>query len=125
VIVQVAALFVLVGFVPVAVSLSHINAEVRRSESAAFANARAVSQAAAALLEQILEDISGESRMAASLPTFWDGTDEQRDALLAAVAAANPTYNSVTFMTPDLVEHGISNHEPEAAPGPLRPGVRP
>jgi diguanylate cyclase (GGDEF)-like protein len=112
VIVQVLALFVLVGFVPLVESLSHTNAEVRRSESAAFTNARAVSQAAAALLEQILEDISGESRMAASLPTFWDGADEERDALLAAVAVANPTYNSVTFMTPDLVEHGISNHQP-------------
>ncbi len=116
VVVQVCVLFVVVGLIiPLVGSLVDTNAQVTVSEEAAWSNARAVSQAAAGLVEQIVEDVAGEARMAASLPAFWSGTDEDRDALLAAIAQANPTYNGVTFMTPDLTEHGISNHAPGQA----------
>ena len=43
-------------------------------------------------------------------PAFWDGSDEDRDRLLEALATPDQRLNAMIFATLDLEQHGASNY---------------
>src|SRR5215212_5984963 len=108
------ALFIFVVLTPLAVALAQTRVDALAADERARESARAVARAAS---DEVLESINAAQRtgrILARLPGFWDGSDTDRDQVLAAVAAPEPTFNALVYFTEDFVSHGASDYTAEA-----------
>ncbi|MGE3909051.1 MAG: ATP-binding protein [Chloroflexota bacterium] len=103
-------LFVVVNVVLLTFSLGQTRAIVAATETQAANAALAIADRSAADLDERLRHVVGLARTVQALPRFWDGADEDRDQLLRALAAPDERINALVFATPDLEQHGASNH---------------
>jgi PAS domain S-box-containing protein len=106
--VRVIVLFLFVTLAPAVASLSHIQLDVAEAERRAYDEAQAVAQVSAQALEDTLHDTSQAVQRLESLPAFWDGSDGDRSAMLAALAASHPAYGTLFYFTSDFRVHGSS-----------------
>src|SRR5215211_6147418 len=116
---QILVLFAIATLAPLVVALVHTQTDAREAERHAFENALSVAGVGAAGVEAIIQDAQQEAQVIARLPAFWNGADGDRDRILSAFVAAQPTFNALVYFTPDFQTHGNSNHNP----GQGRPSV--
>jgi signal transduction histidine kinase/CheY-like chemotaxis protein/HPt (histidine-containing phosphotransfer) domain-containing protein len=109
---QVVLLFLVAILVSLGLALVYTRAQVVEAEARGARNIYILTRGAAADVAELLADARRAAEAAARLPSFWDGSDADRDALLAALAEPNPAFTSLAYFTPDYQEHGISNHAP-------------
>jgi PAS domain S-box-containing protein len=119
VVLQVLALFLLATVAPLAVWLEQTRQDARAAEARALAEAQATAARAAEQVEAVLEDAHAIARVVAHLPAFWDGTDRDRDTILAALVTSETRFNALLYFTEDFQTRGSSNHWP----GRERPAV--
>src|SRR3954468_19776342 len=113
------ALFVFVVLTPLAVALIQTRIDALGAEERARENARSVARAAAEEVQGSIGAAQRTGRLVARLPGFWDGADADRDQILAALAASEPTFYALVYFTDDFVSHGASDYTAEAG----RPSV--
>src|SRR5579885_2156911 len=109
---QILALFLVMTLVPLAVGLIQTRDDLQQAEQRAFADAGGVADAAASGVENTLQYARQAGRAIEGLPTFWDGSDADRDQVLTVLADAQPVFSGLTFFTPDFQDHGRSNFDP-------------
>ena len=114
------ALFVFVTVTPLVVALVQTRNNALVAEERALASASSVARAAADEVQESIRAAQRTGRILAGLPSFWEGADPDRDQVLAALVAPEPTFSSLVYFTDDFVTHGASNYS--AAAG--RPSVR-
>src|SRR5579884_495096 len=103
------ALFVFVTVTPLAVALIQTRNEVLAAEARSLDSAHSVARAAADEVQESIRAAQRTTRILARLPGFWDGSDADRDAILAALVAPEPTFSSLVYFTEDFRTHGASN----------------
>jgi signal transduction histidine kinase/ActR/RegA family two-component response regulator len=103
-------LFVVINVVSLAVSLAQTRANVQATEAQTVETTTTIAQRAADELDERLRHVVTLARSAEGLPAFWDGSDEDRDQLLRALATPDQRLNALLFATPDLEQHGASNY---------------
>jgi GAF domain-containing protein len=109
---QVMLLFLVATLVPLGVSLARTAADRRSAEQSAWNQAIAVAGVAAGQVDGTLEAARSTARVVERLPAFWDGADEDRDAILSALFTSQPSLNALAFMTADFQEHGTTTFRP-------------
>lgn len=109
---RIVGLLLLISTTPLLVALVQIRWDVTLAEQEEFQRAQPLAHAAAADVEEVVANAEGAARTLARLPAFWNGTDEDRDAILTAIAAGQPVFNALGYFTADLAQHGFSNYEP-------------
>jgi len=95
-------------------ALAYTRAQVIEYEARGARNLLILTEGAAGDVAEVLAEAQRTAATAAGLPGFWDGTDADRDALLAALAAPQPMFASLLYFTSDLQQHGISDYQPGA-----------
>jgi diguanylate cyclase (GGDEF)-like protein len=110
---RILTLFVLASIVSLFVSLLQTANHAREAKDQAFANAGLVAVAAGSEIETRLSNLVGLTRTIERMPAFWDASDEERDAVLAALGASQPDLQALLFYTADYQQHGASNSSPE------------
>jgi signal transduction histidine kinase/DNA-binding response OmpR family regulator/HPt (histidine-containing phosphotransfer) domain-containing protein len=108
------ALFVFVVLTPLAVALAETRVDAVAAEERARESARSVARAAADEVQESINAAQRTGRILARLPGFWDGSDADRDQVLAALAAPEPTFNALVYFTDDFVSRGASDYTAEA-----------
>ena len=116
---RVLLVFLVATLAPLVVSLAQARTEWLAAEDRAYDQAQSVARAAAAEVSGSIAEAQQAAHTAARLPTFWTSDDGDRDYILAALAAAQPTFNALLYYTADFEQHGMSNYD--AAQG--RPSV--
>jgi PAS domain S-box-containing protein len=106
---RILILFLFATLLPLAVALTQARTDALAAEKRAFESARAVARAAAGEAEESIQVTHRVASTIARLPTFWDGTDSDRDRILAALASPQPTLSSLLYFTSDLHTHGSSS----------------
>jgi signal transduction histidine kinase/CheY-like chemotaxis protein len=104
---------------PLVVALAQTRVDALAAEERARESARAVARAAAGEVQESIGAAQRTGRSLARLPGFWDGADADRDQILAALAAPEPTFYALVYFTDDFVSHGASDYTAEAG----RPSV--
>ena len=67
-------------------------------------------------LDERIRHVVALARSVERLPAFWDGSDEDRDRLLEALATPDQRLNALLFATLDLEQHGASNFNGSGRP---------
>src|SRR5215217_269661 len=114
---QILVLFAVATLAPLAVALVYSQTDAREAERHAFENSLSVAGVGAAGVEAIIRDAQQEAQVIARLPAFWNGADGDRDRILSAFVAAQPTFNALVYFTPDFQTHGNSNYDPATGRG--------
>src|SRR3954462_3565400 len=104
------ALFVVINVVSLAISLGQTAAHVRSTETQTVETTVTMAARAADELDERLGHAVALARSVERLPAFWDGSDEDRDLLLQALATPDQRINALVFATLDLTQHGASNY---------------
>ncbi|MFN8635235.1 MAG: ATP-binding protein [Chloroflexota bacterium] len=110
------ALFILVNVVSLAISLGQTRANVLATEVQTVEMTTAMAQRSAEELGEQLHQVGALAQSVERLPAFWDGSDEDRDRLLRALATPDRRLNALLFVTPDLEQHGASNFDDRGRP---------
>src|SRR5919197_897174 len=84
--VQILALFLVVTLAPLAVGFVQTRDDLVEAEQRAFADAFAVADAAAGGIEQTIQFARQAAQAIEGLPSYWDGSDEDRDRILTILA---------------------------------------
>jgi signal transduction histidine kinase/ActR/RegA family two-component response regulator/HAMP domain-containing protein len=103
------ALFVVINVVSLAVSLGQTAAHVVSTETQTIDTTVTIAARAADELDERLGHAVALARSVERLPAFWDGSDEDRDLLLQALATPDQHINALVFATLDLTQHGASS----------------
>jgi signal transduction histidine kinase/DNA-binding response OmpR family regulator/HPt (histidine-containing phosphotransfer) domain-containing protein len=113
------ALFGFVVLTPLAVALIQTRVDALAAEERARESAHSVARAAAEEVQGSIGAAQRTGRLLARLPGFWDGSDADRDQVLAALAATEPTFYALVYFTDDFISHGASDYTAEVG----RPSV--
>ncbi|MCC6177555.1 MAG: PAS domain S-box protein [Chloroflexi bacterium] len=112
-------LFTLVTLVPLVAAVVVIGQHLRDAETAGLDVAHRSARLAAVDVQMFVKDAQGLAFTVERLPAFWEGTNEDRDRILAAFAGPRESLNGLFFFTPDYQQHGASIYRP----GGVRPDV--
>src|SRR3954447_9373845 len=107
------ALFVFVVLTPLAMALIQTRTDALAAEERARESAHSVARAAAEEVQGSIGAAQRTGRLLARLPGFWDGSDADRDQVLAALAATEPTFYALVYFTDDFISHGASDYTAE------------
>jgi signal transduction histidine kinase/ActR/RegA family two-component response regulator len=110
-------LFVVINVISLAISLVQTRANVVATEAQTIDTTATMAERAADELDERLRHVVALARSVEGLPAFWDGSDEDRDRLLRALATPDQRLNALVFTTLDLAQHGASNHTGGQRPG--------
>ena len=102
-------LFFVITLISLVISLVQTRASVVATEAQAISTTSTMAQRAADELDERIRHVIALARAVEGLPAFWDGTDEDRDRLLRALATPDERLNAIVFATLDLEQHGASN----------------
>ena len=103
-------LFVVINVISLAISLVQTRLNVVATESQTIDTTATMAERAADELDERLRHVIALARSVEGLPAFWDGSDEDRDRLLRALATPDQRLNALLFVTLDLEQHGTSNY---------------
>ena len=106
---RVLVLFALATLLPLTTSLWDTWQDLQSAEQRAYQNTGAVARLAAEALEGTIRDARRAADTLERLPAFWSGTDEDRDAILSALAQTMPSYRTLVYFTDDFEQHGDPN----------------
>ena len=109
-------LFVVIYVISLAISLTQTRANVMATEARTIEVTATMAERAADELDERLRHVVALARSVEGLPAFWDGSDEDRDRLLRALATPDQRLNALVFATLDLETHGASNYDGSARP---------
>ena len=90
----------------------------RAGEAQTIEMTTTMAERAADELDERLRHVVALARSVEELPAFWDGSDDDRDRLLRALATPDERLNALVFATLDLETHGSSNYDGGARPSP-------
>ncbi|MFN0072197.1 MAG: ATP-binding protein [Chloroflexota bacterium] len=94
-------------------------ASIEAGQLGTFESAHAFARMAAAEIEEAIWEARATAAAVERLPDFWEGADEDRDEILAALNAERPYVNASLFFSRDFQTRGSSNH----VAGQPRPSV--
>src|SRR5262249_43551458 len=110
--VQIIALFAVATLFPLVVSLVQTREAALAAQGRALVSAQLVAREATTYVADAVLDARRAAEVVTRMLAFWDGEDADRDQVLAALAAAQPTLNALLYYTPDYTQHGTSNYDP-------------
>jgi signal transduction histidine kinase/ActR/RegA family two-component response regulator/HAMP domain-containing protein len=110
-------LFLVINLISLAISLRQTHASVVATEAQTIETTSMMAERAADELDERLRHVIVLARSVGGLPAFWDGSDEDRDRLLRALAAPDQRLNALIFADLSLEQRGASNYDGGARPG--------
>jgi diguanylate cyclase (GGDEF)-like protein/PAS domain S-box-containing protein len=110
---QLLVVFAAATLLPLIITLVQLQDERARAEQRASDAAVQTARLSAGQLDDLLGDGRAIAHAVEDTPRFWTLDDEGHDAFLAELAQAQPNVDGVTFLAPDLQEHGASYHTPD------------
>ncbi|GEM_PF-1126711 len=109
---RVLRLFLVCCLAMLLVTTALVRTQVQLAEQQAQEQTDSLATLAASSVGECLMNGLNTATTISRLPLFWSGTDEDRDRILAALAAPRPEVYALAFMTADFQTHGASNFDP-------------
>jgi diguanylate cyclase (GGDEF)-like protein/PAS domain S-box-containing protein len=109
---QLVVVFAAATLLPLVIAAVQIQEERGNAERRASDGAMQTAQLAAGQVDDLVQNASAIAQVVEDTPRFWTTDDEGRDGVLAELAQAQLSVDAITFVTPDLQEHGASYHVP-------------